>query len=315
MKAYPLVTIGVLCYNTGKFVVESMECIPKQHYPNIEIIIVDDCSTDGVSADLIQKHIDTHQLDCVFIRNTENKGISRNMNYIIGKTNTESKYLTFLCDDLWDDKFLHTNVDILENSKENEILVYSNTRQIDYKTKRILNNIGPFYTLDNTNTKFKNLFSNHNGQLYTLQNNCLLEFLFENNPIVAIGVMVKIRPLRQIGGYSDKYSFEDYPTWFKLSIKGYDFLFYNEILTSYVFHGGNFSASKEAILTKEKLQIKIVNIEHCKDQNVLEKFISVAIVQSDVKKISWKKFIFILSLITKNKKVLFIIIKKLRPWH
>ncbi|MBK9793339.1 MAG: glycosyltransferase family 2 protein [Sphingobacteriales bacterium] len=127
-----------------KFVVESLDCIKKQHYPNLEIIIIDDCSTDGFSADLVQKYIDEQQLNCNYIRRKENKGISNNLNEIIRLSNLNSKYLVLLGDDLWDDNFLHTSVEILEKSNENEILVYSNLRQMDYESKEIKNIVGPF---------------------------------------------------------------------------------------------------------------------------------------------------------------------------
>ena len=44
---YPLISILVANYNNGCFIAETLDSICAQTYPNIEVVIVDDCSTDG----------------------------------------------------------------------------------------------------------------------------------------------------------------------------------------------------------------------------------------------------------------------------
>lgn len=304
MKDYPLVTVGVLCYNTGKFVVESLDCIKKQHYPNLEIIIIDDCSTDGFSADLVQKYIDEQQLNCNYIRRKENKGISKNLNEIVAISSLNSKYLVLLGDDLWDDNFLHTSVEILEKSKENEILLYSSSRQMDYDSKEIINIIGPFYTCNTTTTNFKNLFNEPDHLLYRLQNKHLLECLFETNMMCAIGVVIKLAPFKKSGGFCDNYIIEDYPTWFKLAREGFDFLFYNKTLTTYVMHGSNMSLTKREQIRQINLQLKIDNIKYCSRIETLNQFVPIAVYSVDEKRFSLKKIFFALKLASKNYRVI-----------
>ena len=41
-KSAPLVTIAVITYNSGEFVVETLESIKRQTYPNIELIVSDE---------------------------------------------------------------------------------------------------------------------------------------------------------------------------------------------------------------------------------------------------------------------------------
>lgn len=304
MENYPLVTIGTLCYNTGKYVVESLECIKRQNYPNIELIIIDDCSTDNFSTNYIQKYIAENNLQYTFICRNENKGILYNLKEIVNKASDESKYLTFLSDDLWDDNFLHSNVEMLEKSAENDILIYSNTRQLDYETKEIKNTIGPFHSCDTTTSNFKNLFNNHDGLLYRLKNKYLLECLFETNMVCTIGIVIKISPFKKLDGFCNKYIIEDYPTWFNLAKAGFDFLFYNSILTTYVMHGNNMSLTKQEEIKQINLQLKIDNIKYCTRVETLNQFVPIAIHRVDENRITIKKIFFGLKLISENYKVI-----------
>jgi glycosyltransferase involved in cell wall biosynthesis len=46
----PLVSIGVPAYNGAQHLAEALESARSQDYPNLEIIIVDDASTDKTEA-------------------------------------------------------------------------------------------------------------------------------------------------------------------------------------------------------------------------------------------------------------------------
>ena len=46
MNNKPLVSIGVVTYNSGEFIIETLDSIKAQTYPNIELIVSDDCSSD-----------------------------------------------------------------------------------------------------------------------------------------------------------------------------------------------------------------------------------------------------------------------------
>lgn len=78
----PLVSVTVIVYNSSKTVLETLESIYNQTYPNLELIVSDDCSTDNtvqVCRDWIEAHKER------FVRTElltveKNTGISANMN-------------------------------------------------------------------------------------------------------------------------------------------------------------------------------------------------------------------------------------------
>ena len=52
MSKYPIVTISLINYNGRKFVFEAIESAVNQNYPNLEIILIDNNSTDGTKEDI-----------------------------------------------------------------------------------------------------------------------------------------------------------------------------------------------------------------------------------------------------------------------
>src|SRR5579859_1537102 len=68
----PLVSVICLCYNHRRFVKEAIESVLGQTYKNIELIVVDDCSTDG-SVSVIKELIVQNPV-IRFIPLNENRG-------------------------------------------------------------------------------------------------------------------------------------------------------------------------------------------------------------------------------------------------
>lgn len=132
LNNFPLVSIGVLCYNTGKYAIEALECIKRQNYPNIELFIIDDCSTDGISVNLIQDWLDKNsgcEFDIKVNFRKKNEGVHSGLNEIVEKST--GKYLNFISDDLWTDDKLLTQVKKLEELGDEYALFYGDIRMID----------------------------------------------------------------------------------------------------------------------------------------------------------------------------------------
>lgn len=132
----PKVTVVTLIYNTGNFVVESLECVKSQSYDNLQHIIIDDCSTDN-SFNIVKDWIAKNNYECTLIQNKNNKGIVYNLNLALSLS--IGKYICFISDDLWSKNKLHDQVSILENLPSDFAMLYSDFLTINEKGDIIKN--------------------------------------------------------------------------------------------------------------------------------------------------------------------------------
>ena len=59
---YPLVSVIIPVYNRANYIVETLDSILAESYPNKEIVLIDDGSTDRTDA-VIREWAKTHQND------------------------------------------------------------------------------------------------------------------------------------------------------------------------------------------------------------------------------------------------------------
>jgi glycosyltransferase involved in cell wall biosynthesis len=98
------VTVIALCYNHSAFLEEALDSIQHQTYPYIELIIVDDASTDD-SVARIQQWIEKNNKG-TFIKNSENIGNCKSFN----KAFKQSKG-AFIIDFSLDDVMMHDKIE------------------------------------------------------------------------------------------------------------------------------------------------------------------------------------------------------------
>lgn len=103
----PLVTVGVITYNSSKYIIDTLNSVKDQTYPNIELVISDDCSTDN-TPELAKKWIEENgYLFTVakFISTPHNLGVAGNCNNAI--RGGKGEWIKLLSGD---DKFLPETV-------------------------------------------------------------------------------------------------------------------------------------------------------------------------------------------------------------
>lgn len=78
----PLVSVAVITYNSSKTIVETLDSIANQTYPNLELIVSDDCSTDN-TVEICRGWIEAHKdrfSRTELLTVEKNTGVSANMN-------------------------------------------------------------------------------------------------------------------------------------------------------------------------------------------------------------------------------------------
>lgn len=94
----PLISIITPNYNCARFIAQTIESVLAQTYTNWEMLIVDDCSTDG-SYEIAREYAEKDSRIKVF-RNEKNSGAAVSRNRAIEASSGE--YVAFLdSDDLW----------------------------------------------------------------------------------------------------------------------------------------------------------------------------------------------------------------------
>jgi glycosyltransferase involved in cell wall biosynthesis len=91
----PLVTIGITCFNAADTIGRAIDSALKQDWPNKEILIVDDASTDGSENQL--REISHFHPELRVIRRKTNEGYADALNCIIGQS--QGEFLAIFDDD------------------------------------------------------------------------------------------------------------------------------------------------------------------------------------------------------------------------
>jgi glycosyltransferase involved in cell wall biosynthesis len=111
LSSRPLISVIIPVYNGEKFISDAMNAVENQHYPSLEIIFVDDGSTDR-SSEIIAGLKTDHRY---FYQENQGPAIARNK----GIREATGDFIAFLdVDDQWPDNNLHNLMDeLLSNDR------------------------------------------------------------------------------------------------------------------------------------------------------------------------------------------------------
>ena len=114
MKNEPLVSVIIPTYNRGRLILNSVTSVLNQTYKNIELIVVDDCSTDNTEE--ILKSINDSRIKYVKLEKNSGACIARNK----GIELSTGEFIAFNdSDDLWLPEKINSQLDFLyENNAE-----------------------------------------------------------------------------------------------------------------------------------------------------------------------------------------------------
>lgn len=200
----PLVSVVIPTYNRAQQTIAAIESVLSQTYPNLEIIVVDDGSTDG-SDEAIQRFISQRTSGChrVFFYTQRNQGASVARNTGIAKA--QGDYIAFLdSDDVWVPEKLEWQVQALDQLKNECCACVTDARLVNNSGM----DIGSFRVLGRD---YEQIIGIDRGATISLaQSFC--GFWISS-------LLVRADTIRQIGGLCPDISFvEDRDLHFRLSL-------------------------------------------------------------------------------------------------
>ena len=223
MPNYPLVSVAAINYNNSKYIIETLESINNQTYPNIELIVVDDCSTDD-SVAIIKNWLDTCPRPFKFVRHSVNKGVSAACNS--GVFNATGKYYSAIAtDDIAMPEKVMMQVELMEDSGEDIAAVYSDAFLIDEESKPL-----------------PGMFIQNHRRFSVMPSGNIYETLLQGNYIPGMTFLFRRNILNEIGPFDEELIYEDYDMWLRISRK-YDILFSDYVAASYRMRPGSLSNS------------------------------------------------------------------------
>lgn len=237
----PLVSVLMPAYNHQNYVQEAIESIINQTYKNIELIVVDDGSSDGT-----WQKIQEMQQQCkkrfvrVVLQTKENEGTCATLNKMLDLAQGEFVYL-IASNDKAKPQAIEKEVDFLTKHKDYALVVgddeiidsSSKVCYWDYKQNTVYNKNSADFTT------FAEFLKCHRDDFGSYDR------LYQGNHIPN-GYLVRKSIFDKIGKFTREAPLEDW--WLMLQIAKYAKMkFFNEILYSYRWHSSNTIKNGEKI--------------------------------------------------------------------
>lgn len=201
-----LVSVIIPTYNHGQYLLIALKSVFNQTYRNIEIIIIDDGSTDNTKI-ILNPYMDKIK----YIHFQHNQGVSKARN--VGIMAAKGEYIAFLdADDRWKPFKITIQLECLK--KTGCALIFSDLNLIK-NNKLYYKHITKFFPIfKETNINLSKIFSNKQtiwlnttawkGYINIYWGN-IFESLFEGNFISPSTVLIKKDAIKSVGLFNEEY--------------------------------------------------------------------------------------------------------------
>jgi len=213
----PLVSVVVPSYNHEDYIEECILAIVNQTYKNIELIVIDDGSTDH-SREILERLQQQYGFTLIC---QENQGVSKTMNRAISLSG--GKYITgSASDDVMMPDKIEKQVGFMEENPAYD-LIFGKVHLIDEKSKIIPGKV------------IHKPFPDPVKEIP-------FELLIDNDIIPAPSMMFRKSAWEKCGGYNENTILEDFDLWLKIAYTG-KIVYVNDYFACYRWHGKNVSTA------------------------------------------------------------------------
>ncbi|WP_334001541.1 glycosyltransferase family 2 protein [Providencia huaxiensis] len=235
----PLVTVIIPSYNHSKYVIKSIQSIIDQDYDNIELLIIDDGSTDD-SVEIISKFIKGnnafnkfHRFEFIY---RENKGLCATLNEGLKWANG-LYFSPFASDDIALPHKISYLVKKIHNSEYSAVFA-------KMSILKGTENIYPTLSIEKNDDKVEEHFFH--------------DLIMQKNIPAAPTALIRKSEINMIGGYPVNLKLEDWYLWLSLSNRNKKLATFSKVVTLYRDHPNNTT--------------KNISLMHQSKLDVLEKF-------------------------------------------
>lgn len=244
MNNIPLVSIICLSMNHEKYIGKSFRSAINQTYSNIEILYVDNHSSDA-SFEIADAIFRNSGYAYKGFKQEKSFGISQNINFLI--TQAIGKYITLLsADDWWELTNLEEKINFYEKHPQYGLLHGS----------------GYLYFYDTGKKEVEPIISSKSGWL--------LPDVLKRNFINTIGVIIKKETVNNVGLFDETSSLEDWDMWIRIAEK-YEIGFFNKPLVYYGRNTGT-NVSENKVYMNEGYEYIFKKYAHYKEIEEAKKY-------------------------------------------
>lgn len=244
---FPMVSIIIPVYNHASYIEQTLESIASDTYPNKEIVVINDGSTDN-SHEVITQWIEANkERVAINYRNRENRGVSETINELIDRS--LGQYIVGVgSDDYLINNTIASRVSLLQNNPS-KLMVIGDAIVVD--------------AAGNITHESGNFGFHHGVKENYFTDEGLKREIIRNWSIVGPVGMVDRKLYDVIGRYDDKLIVEDWDFYLRAVAKDL-IIFLDQKVAAYRIHGSN-TISNPATLVKFRHSIMISakqNLKH-----------------------------------------------------
>lgn len=216
MEHQPLVSVIIITYNSSEYVLETLDSALAQTYPNVEIIITDDCSTDN-TVDVCRQWISNHNESgrpVMLVEAKHNTGVSGNCNR--GFQASHGEWIKVIAGD---DMLAPTAI-------ENYIEFVSAQPETKHLVAKAIHFSGQLKESDLGKPDRVSMYLYRDVVTAKFQYDVIRKVFFGSGPTY----FIQAAALREVGGYDERFPMqEDYPLFIKMIGHGYKMMLLDKV--------------------------------------------------------------------------------------